>query len=347
MTMRDVVHPRATLLFLVSILAAGPSTRIAAASPAPVERARYLMGTICTAEAWSEDTARAARSLDAAFAEIARLENVMSSWKKDSELSRLNAVGGSAWFPCSPDLFAVIDTSLKLAKITRGKFDPTIEPLNVVWDTRGKGRLPKPEQLQRAMSLLGWRRVNLDVSQRRVMFPFGDMGIDLGGIGKGFALDRAARALTRSGVERALLNFGGEVLAIGPGWPVKVAHPAARLTPAVEIEVSDAAVSTSSQSERGVTVKGKRYGHIFDPETGRPLETEASVTVVGPTGTRADAFSTALLVMGREDAAAFAAAHPELGVLWLEPAGNAVRAWKWNLPSARAAEGVTLDWMNE
>src|SRR6185503_18919170 len=118
-----------------------------------------------------------------------------------------------------------------------------------------------------------------------------------------------------------------------------------RFEPAVALQVGDASVSTSGQSERGFEAGGVRYGHILDPRTGRPVPTAAAVTVVCRSATRADALSTALLVMGRARAEAFARAHG-IGVLWLEPEGRAVRAWSWNLPGARSAPGAHVKWMN-
>jgi len=309
------------------------------------QRARYLMGTICTAVAEAPDTALAARALVRGLNEIARLEKVMSSWIKESEVSQLNAAGGS-WFTCSKELYAVLDSSMLFARITGGAFDPTIEPLNRAWNTRGKGRVPKPLEAERAAILVGWRKLSLDPGTSRVLLAFSDMGIDLGGIGKGYALDRAAMLIRAAGVGRALLNFGGETLALGRDWEVAVAHPLERLKPAVRFTVSDAAVSTSSQGERGIVVKGKRYGHIFDPRSGQPVATEASVTVVARSGTRADALSTGLLVMGRDEAGSFAAKHPEIGVLWLEPAEGSLQVWKWNLRNLVAESDSAVEWMN-
>jgi thiamine biosynthesis lipoprotein len=231
------------------------------------------------------------------------------------------------------------------ARLTDGAFDPTIEPFNRIWDARGKGRVPKPHEIETTMILVGWRKLSLDPSKRRVLFPFSGMGIDFGGIGKGLALDRAARLAQRNGVHRALFNFGGEVLALGEGWDIQVANPSDRLRPIVSITISNAAISTSSQSERGVVVKKKHYGHIIDPGTGEPVPRSGSVTVMARSASRADAISTALLVMGREAASAFAKEHRDLGVLWLEPDGDIVRAWKWNLPTARAEPGTRLEWM--
>ncbi len=327
----------------------------APAAPFRVERARYLMGTLCHAVAVHRDSGPAGEALGRALDEVARLERVMSSWREGSELARLNAAAGAP-FSCSADLFAVLDSARALAEATGGAFDPTVEPLSRAWDMRGAGRVPSEPELGRARALVGWSRLRLE-PPRTARLDGPGAGLDLGGIGKGFALDRAAEVLRAAGVERALLNFGGEVLALGTAvrgypqgdnsgkWTVSVAHPADRLRPVVRLEVRDAAVSTSAQSERGFVVRGQRYGHVLDPRTGRPVATRASVTVVAPSGTRADALSTALLVRGREEAAAWCRGHPADGVLWLEPAGDAVRAWAWNVGTATAAAGARVIWM--
>ncbi|MBI5709076.1 MAG: FAD:protein FMN transferase [Candidatus Eisenbacteria bacterium] len=350
---RGVAALVALPFWLLLAVAPAPAARKPHRNPAAVarqpavERARYLMGTICTVRAEALDTVRAGLAVEEAFGEIARLEQVMSSWRDDSELARLNAEAGEDRVPCSPDLYAVLDSALALAGETDGAFDPTIEPLARLWDLRGQGRVPDMAQIAAAKSRVGWRMVLLDPGRRTARFTRPGVGVDLGGIGKGYALDRAADALRGRGVKRALLNLGGEVLAMtrGAPWAVSVAHPGDRLVPVVRLALSNGAVSTSSQGERFVTVKGARFGHILDPRSGSPARTEASVTVVAGSGTRADALSTALLVLGLEDARAFARAHPDIGVLWIEPDGPAVRAWAWNLPALAEEPGARVDWM--
>lgn len=336
---------RALALFAAIALSTAPRPAAAAA----VERARYLMGTVCTAAAEAPDTARAADAIAAAFDEIARLERVMSSWTAESELSRLNAAAAEAPFRASADLLAAVAAALDAAEETAGAFDPTIEPLDLAWDMRGRGRVPGDAEISAALARVGWRGVALDRAAATVRFAAPGMGLDLGGIGKGVALDRAAEILARHGVTRALLNFGGEIMALSPDapWTVTVAHPGDRMRPVIGFTVRQAAISTSAQSERGVEVRGRHYGHILDPHAGRPLERAASATVVTTGATRADALSTALLVMGRERAGTFAALHPDLGVLWLEPAGRAVEAWRWNLADAAALPGADVRWRNE
>ncbi len=327
-------------------MSASPASSPAAAtvtgvSPAPstISRTRIRMGTLCTATVEAADSVRAIAAIVAAFDEIARLERVMSSWRGDSELSRFNATAATAPFACSPDLFAALDSSRAFASLTAGAFDPTIEAFNRAWDARGAGRVPSERELTAARVRVGWRNVVLDRAARTARFAVEGTGVDLGGVGKGLALDRAAEVLRAAGVGRALLNFGGEIQALG-SWEVLLADPRDRVRPLLSLDLAGGALSTSSQSERGVDVKGRHYGHILDPRTGRPVAWAGSVSVAAASGTRADALSTALLVMGRERARAFAADHPEIGVLWCEENGEQVNVWRWNFPAVRAVLGA-------
>ncbi len=333
------------LIPLVAILLAAVAGAGTPDSASTVRRDAALMGSSCTIVAEAADTAATAAGVSLALAEVARLESVLSSWRPDSEVSLLNTHGLGAWFTCSPDLFAAIDSALAYAERTGGAFDPTIEALNRAWDLRGKGRVPKPRNLERARMNVGWQHASLDAQRHRVLFHHSDGGIDLGGIARGYALDRAGATLRGGGTARALLDFGSDVLAIG-AWRVGVPDPADRSHSSVGLVVRDAAVARASASERFVTVKQKRYGHVLDPRTGRPVESDASVTVVAHSATGASALAIGFLVMGRDAAAAFVARRPDVGLLWLEPAEGGVRAWKWNLGTVESEPGAAVEWMN-
>jgi thiamine biosynthesis lipoprotein len=320
----------------------------AAPSPAAASgmtRARWLMGTLWTASAPATadragspgDTARTGEALEAALDTVAALERRLTNWSEASELSRLNAAGGGT---VSEPLFAVLDSALALAALTGGAFDPTVESLALAWDLRGSGRIPSAAALAAARSAVGWRRVTLDRARSHVELH--GARLDLGGIGKGFALDRAAGVIAARGIEDATLDAGGQRLRMSPApSSVWVAHPERRDDPAVCLVLGAGSLSTSAQAERSLAVGGTRVGHILDPRTGRPVRARASVSVFAGSGTRADALSTALLVMGHDAARGFAARHSELGVLWLEPGGSRVVAEAWNLPIAAAALFVT------
>ena len=337
----------AALLVLVPLIAPALLPPVAVAAKR-VQRARMLMGTLCTAVAQGPDTAAAGAALDESLDQIARLEGLLSPWQPESELSKLNTTGAERRIECSPDLFAVLDSSLALAAETDGAFDPTVEPLMRAWDLRGQGRVPEPGELAELRLRVGWRLVQAFRPLRTVRFQRDSMGLDFGGIAKGYALDRAADVLRRHGLKRAVLNLGGEMVAFSDkaAWRVTVADPDQRLRPVVRLDVRRAAVSTSGQGERFFEIGGRRYGHVLDPVSGAPIETGATVTVVTRSGTRADGLSTALLVMGRAKAEAFVSDRRDIGALWLERKDGVLEGWRWNLPGATASPGVKIEWMN-
>ncbi len=299
------------------------------ATALPVERARYLMGTVCRAVAYPPDepgrfaAEAVADSLEAAFDEIARLEAVLSDWRDDSELSRLNRGAASAPFPCSRDLFDFIAAAIGYNRMTGGAFDTTVAPLVRLWDLRGEGRIPTSLEIGQALMAARSDHLVLDTSQRTVRFEVPGMGLDPGALGKGYALDAAAKVLKTRGIRSALLDFGGQVLAIGspPGadsWAVAIAHPARRDEPVLMLKLREGSVATSGSSERRLIVEGRQLGHVLDPRTGVPLETRGSASVIAPTASDADAFSTAMLVMGPERGLEFVAGKPELSAVFLD-----------------------------
>lgn len=238
--------------------------------PAHAQRVRWVMGTLCEIDA----PGAAPEAVSAAFTEIERWDHILSLYREESELSVLNAAAGTGPVRVSSDLYAAVATALRLARESGGAFDPTILPIL----RRGPEALP----------LVGWRKVRLDANARTIELPAVGMGLDFGGIGKGWALDRATEVLRARGVDRALINFGGQILALGApegaqGWPMRVPG---RPEPLI---VRDASVAVSADSERP--------GHIFSPFNGRPVRRGSSI-VLAPSATEADAWSTALFVLG-------------------------------------------------
>ena len=317
-------------------LAAGPGTAATApppAAPGEAARSRFLMGTRLAIEV---EGGAPEEAFEDAFDEVSRLETILSNWRETSEISRLNREAARAPVRCSPDLFAAVRSALRWAEATGGAFDPTVEPLVVRLGLRGEdARLPSFDddraaageaagsdlhdlqalagnQRRSAGRLpIGWRHVHLRRTSRSVSYDAPGVGLDFGGIGKGIALDAAARVLRRHGVTRALLDFGGQVLAIGrpadtPVWLIGIADPEDRDRAVGAVGIADLSLSTSGNSERSIGTAGGRVGHLLDPVTQRPARFEGSVTVAAPDGTSADALSTALFVMGPERGAAWA-----------------------------------------
>ena len=275
---------------------------------ATVERRVEVMGTTLDLLVRMKYREGALAASEAAFAEIRRVEALLSTWKSGGELWRVNEGASGAPVAVSPELVEVLTTDFAWISRTQGAFDPTIAPLIRAWDLRGKGRIPTAPELAAARAASGARHFRIAAAAgaaSTVTRLSGDAGIDEGAWGKGYALELAARDLRKAHVESAVLDLGGQVLAVGSDtgerpWRVPVAHPRDRSRTVVELGLADLSASTSGNSERGRTVGGRRIGHILDPHTGEPAADFGSVTVVSPSAWIADILSTALFVLGPE-----------------------------------------------
>ena len=341
------------LVCIGAVLPAAPARAARKAHPGEhdvrrsVTRMRMRMGTPCTIVAEGLDSVWTATSIDSAFEIIGELDDMMTLWRDGSELSALDSARAEIRTPVSPRLYAVIDSALAIAAETDGAFDPTVEPLTRAWDLRGEGRVPDPLELSDARRNVGFQMVQIEPTLRTVRFRRDHMGLDLDGIGKGYALDLAIAFMRTRRLSRVLIDFGSdlECFSDGEAWAIDIGDPEDRSQPAVRLVSHSGAVSTSGQSARFFTKSGGHADRVLDPGTGRPIDRVATVTVIAPSGTRSDALATALLVMGREKIPEFLEAHGGLGVLWLERQGHALRAWRWNLPTISAAPNVRVDWV--
>lgn len=267
-----------------------------------VRRQRYLMGSLCTIEANGDDRDRTAATVERAFAEMERLERVLSHYREDSELSRLNATGS---IEAGADLMEFVREAIRAAEDTDAAFDPTVLPAVRLWGFLDKQfRVPSDADLGRVRELVDYRQVAVEGS--RISFKKKGMAIDPGGMGKGYALERAARMIRESGISSAFLDFGSTQVAIGAppgeeGWLVGIRNPADPERPVVTVLLKDAAISTSGQYEQCFEKDGVVYGHILDPKTCRTVSHTVSATAVCSDAGRADAMSTALVVRGEKE----------------------------------------------
>jgi thiamine biosynthesis lipoprotein len=249
----------------------------------------------------------AQRAARAAFHRIAQLEDVMSDYRSESEVRRLEGRVES-WVPVSDELFAVIERAIAVAEATDGAFDPTVGPLVALWRTaRRAGQLPSSGTLDSARSLVGWRQVALDSTRQRVRLMRAGMRLDLGGIAKGFILQRALEALHAQGVRSALVEAGGDI-ALGDapparnGWVIAVGDTA--------LVLANTSVATSGPRTQFVEIAGVRYSHIVDPRSGLGITSSRQATVVATDGALADALATALTVLDADGRARALARFP-------------------------------------
>jgi thiamine biosynthesis lipoprotein len=307
-------HRPIALLLLGLLLAAG-WWRLRP-EPGPLQETRLLMGTTVTIEADGLPRDRLDAATSAAFAEIARIEALMSPHLPDSDVARLSAAAREA--EVAPETAAVIARGLEIARRSGGAFDLTLGRLKALWGIETEApRLPAPAEI--AAALEGTGPEALTVTGTRVSKRAPQLAIDLGGIAKGYAVDRALAVLREHGVASAAVNAGGDIALLGSKqgrpWRIGLQHPRRAGEVLTTIATTDRAVVTSGDYERYFEQGGRRYHHLFDPQNGYPADRCQSVTVLAPTAMLADALATALFVLGPERGLALLRDYPAVDAL--------------------------------
>jgi thiamine biosynthesis lipoprotein len=275
----------------------------------------------------------AVNAATAALDVIDRLEEQLTVYADSSEVSRINLLAAATPVPVEARLFALFETALRLSDETGGAFDMAAGALIKAWGFfRGPKRVPPADELARVLERVGCRHIVLDREARTIAFRRPGVEINLGAIGKGYALDRAAATLRCDWqVTEALLQGGrSSVFAIGSspdhghaGWPVAIAHPHRPGEQIATVWLRDAALGTSGATFQFFEADGRRFGHVLDPRTGWPADGQACVCVIAPTAAEADALSTAFFILGPDAARDYCERRPDVGaVVAAESDGN-------------------------
>lgn len=310
---------------------------LAACAPrAPVQHVHGAsMGTTWSARFVAPETRR--DEVHALIAgELGAVVAEMSAWEADSALSRFNRAPAGSWQALPPDLFAVFEHALALARETRGAYDPTVGPLVDLWGFGPEGAArtapPAREEIEAARGQVGFARIELDASQRRALQP-GGLRMDISSLGPGHALDRIAERLHAAGVDAFLVELGGEMIAAGrkpdgSDWRIAVEPVSAGAGYDLVLPLRDAAAGSSGDYRVGFEHDGRRYSHTIDPRSGEPvLHALAGVTVIAREAMQADAMAAALMVLGPEEGMSFAATHGVAGVFTLHEGAGYVRRY--------------------
>lgn len=268
-----------------------------------LKRAQFLMGTMVeiTAVAPSETLAQAA--LTAGFHEIRRLENLLSTWIETSELSRVNQAAGQEPVSVSDETFSLLTRAVEIADYTDGGFNIAIGPAVKLWNIPEAPRIPSEIELAIAAQYVDYHRINLDPARRAVFLEKPGMQIDVGGIGKGFAAEKAAAVMREVGASGGLVAVAGDFRvfgkrADGTAWPIGIQHPRRPGKVLATLDATDEAISTAGDYARFFIKDDVRYHHILDPRTLQPARLCQSVTIVAPDGATADGLDTGVFVMG-------------------------------------------------
>jgi thiamine biosynthesis lipoprotein len=264
-----------------------------------------IMGTRIVVELWADDATQANAAIDAVMAEMVNIDNNMSTYKPESEVSRVNANAAKVPMQISQELFDLLTTALEFSRITEGAFDITYASVGFMYDFRAHKK-PTEAEIESALSAVNYHHVVLDSKARTVFFTQPGVRIDLGGIGKGYAVDRGIAILQQRGITHALVTAGGDSRIIGDRfgkpWIVGIRHPDDKSKVIAKIPLVDTAMSTSGDYERYFDEDGVRYHHIIDPRTGKSASKVRSATILASTATRTDGLSKTAFVLGAEEA---------------------------------------------
>jgi thiamine biosynthesis lipoprotein len=275
-------------------------------------KSRILMDTLVTITVVSKSEASAGKAIDAAFSEVEKLEKLSNFFSSGSEVSRINRNAGISVVKVSPDISDVLEKALLVSEKTGGAFDVTMGPVIKLYDFYKK---IKPEQgtIKKNLSLVNYRNLIIDRNKYTAYLKKKGMLIDLGGISKGYAADKAVETLKRNGISSGLVSVAGDIKAFGlkpdkRPWKIGIRNP--RIPPDLKggfpddimatIELKDMAISTSGDYERCFILDGKRYHHLLSPKTGYPAEECRSVSIITKEGVFTDAFATGVFILGPE-----------------------------------------------
>lgn len=302
------------------------------AAPNPDHKVHFEaqeMGTVVDLTLWTDDDKRAAEAAQAVFAEFKRLDLEMSNWVDSSDVQRINQAAGVKAVRVSDEVFKIIQRAQQVSRKTDGAFDITIGAYRGLWkfDQEMDGSLPADAEVQARRKMTGYRDLVLDARHKTVKLRRKGMGITLGGIAKGYAVDRAVAILHERGMVDFIVQAGGDLYVAGKKgsqkWRVGIRDPrGSRDATFALTEIENKTFSTSGDYERGFVKDGVRYHHILNPKTGYPAKLCRSVTVMAKDAITADAWSTALFVLGPDKGLKLVARMPELQAVFVDSHNN-------------------------
>ncbi len=324
---------RLITIALVATLAgcsSGGSDPVAENDFALVERTRESMGSEVRLTAWTSDQSTAVVAFEAVFAEFERLDSLMSVWREGSDIERLNEAAGREHVVVSSEVIEVLQVAREVGDWTDGKFDVTFGGLSNLWkfDHDQDNRIPKPEDVGSRLPFINYRALEFDVPSRTAYLQRKGMRAHLGGLGKGYAVDRASNMLRSRGVKDFMIQFGGDLYVAGRRgdrpWRLGIRDPRGPVDRSfAALDLTNSSFSTSGDYERFFLAGGRRYHHILDPDLGEPARGCRSVTIVAETAVVADALSTGVFVLGPDAGMALIERLPNIdGVI--VTAGNQV-----------------------
>jgi thiamine biosynthesis lipoprotein len=289
--------------------------------PVTVDSGRmFIMGTLARIQIEADTSEQGSLALKKATEALHDFDQRISTYREDSEMSKVNRLAGDGPVKVSDMTFYILQKSIYYSKISNGAFDITVTPLLKLWKKAAKeNRLPTPAEVAEAEKYVGWEKIILTENPKAVRFPVKGVKLTVNAIAKGYAVDCALEALKIPGVSSGLVDIGGEVSCFGKSWIVGIQDPFAQdnenqlsQAPRWRLRCQNVSIATSGNYRRYVSINGKHYSHIVDPRTGQPAEKIPSVTIIAPKTIDADALATALSVMNAEEGIQLAEKLPDV-----------------------------------
>ncbi len=284
-----------------------------------------IMGTRMSVEVWTDTAAQGNQAIDAVLGELRRLDEAMSTYKPSSEVSKVNAEAAKHPVKITKELFDLLTQAVEFSRITHGAFDITYASVGFMYDFRAHER-PSEQQIKAALPAVNYKHLVLDAQHQTIKFTRPGVRIDLGGIAKGYAVDRGIALLQARGIKHAMVSAGGDSRIIGDRfgkpWIIGIKHPDDHNKIIAKIPLTDTALSTSGDYERYFDENGTRYHHIIDPKTGHSASKVRSATIIAPTALRTDGLAKTAFVLGPDEAMKIYNQMKDVDVILVAPDGR-------------------------
>jgi len=294
------------------------------------KRTTLLMGGRFDITIVAKDSLTAERNIDTIITEITRIENLISDWRPNTQISKVNKNAGIAPVKVDPEVFALAERALHLSKITNGAFDISFAAMDRIWKFDGSmTAMPTPEAIKKSVEKVGYKNIILNAKNSTIFLKYKGMKIGFGALGEGYAADRCRNMMLAKGIRAGIVNGSGDMSTWGHQpdgklWNIGITNPMRKDTLLAIVPLLKSAVVTSGSYEKFVVFNGKRYSHIINPATGYPAIGLCSVTVFGPSAEVANGLSTSMMVLGKAKGLQLIKKHPAYSCILITDDGRVI-----------------------
>lgn len=292
------------------------------------KRTVKLMGSRWGITLIAKDSITTEKNIDTVIAEVTRIENLISDWKPETQVSQVNSNAGVSPVKVDPEVFELAQRALALSKATNGAFDISFAAMDRIWKFDGSmTTMPLPQTIKKSVAKVGYMNIILDTANSTIFLKNKGMKIGFGALGEGYAADRCREMMLAKGIKSGIVNGSGDISTWGKqpdgsDWTIGITNPMKEDALIATVPLHDGAVVTSGSYEKFVIFNGKRYSHIINPATGYPATGLCSVTVFGPSTERANGFSTSMMVLGKDAAIEFIKKYPSYSYIIITDKGE-------------------------